>query len=78
LQDLEEVWKWEEKKRTQKEDHENYEETEVLEIATATLTVTLVHSLPLSLELWNCQGRIFVHLGAAGRTAQRGHVPLGL
>jgi hypothetical protein len=54
LHDLEEVRKWEEKKRKEKENHENHDETEVLASATATLTVTLVHSLPLSLVLRNC------------------------
>jgi hypothetical protein len=75
LHDLEEVRKWDEKKRKEKENHE---ETEVLASATATLTATLVHFLPLSLVLWNCRDRCFVHLGAAGRSAQHGHVPLGL
>jgi hypothetical protein len=77
LHDLEKVRKLEQKNRKEKENHENHEETEVLASATATLNATLVHSPP-SLVLRNCQDRSFVHLGAAGRSAQRGHVPLGL
>jgi hypothetical protein len=69
LHNLEEVRKWKEKKRKEKENHENHEETELLASATATLTATLVHSLPLSLVLRNCCDRSFVHLSAAGRSA---------
>jgi hypothetical protein len=45
--------------------------------ASATVTMTNIFFSP-SVVPWNCQVQSFVSLGAAGLSAQRGHVPFGL
>jgi hypothetical protein len=49
------------------------------ECAHHPITITTIPPPPPWIRvLWNCQDRGSAHPGAAGVSAQRGHVPLGL
>jgi hypothetical protein len=46
--------------------------------AVASASASFLKKISFSISAWNCRDQGFAHPGAAGVSAQRRHVPLGL